>query len=238
MAKDPTRISEGDLVVPALRALADYKATGLSTSELIPILREVLKPTGKDLEISPYRGDDYFSEKVRNLKSHKTLEKMGVATFDGTNYQITAKGEKFVKDAMGARESYHKQGFKKISINRSIKPERAVFVEEGHERIVSKVIRKRSQKLRVYAKKVFASADGTIVCRGCGFEGSEVYGEPGKGLIEIHHTKPISASGETKDDLKNAVKNVLPLCPNCHRLVHRKASEVMGLGELKKLVDK
>ncbi|WP_143514700.1 HNH endonuclease [Primorskyibacter flagellatus] len=238
MTKDPTRVSEGDLVMPTLEALVNSKAIGLSTSELVPILREVLKPAGKDLEISPHRNDDYFSEKVRNLKSHKKLEKMGVATFDGTRYQITAKGKKFVNDVQGARESYKEQGFKKALINRSIKPEKTVFVEEGHQRVVSKVIRARSQKLRDFALKTYSKADDTIDCRGCGFEGSNVYGNTGKGLIEIHHKKPISTSGVSKIDLRKAVKNVVPLCPNCHRLVHRKSGEVMELGELKKLTGK
>ncbi|CUH46484.1 HNH endonuclease [Ruegeria atlantica] len=237
MAKDPSRVSEGDLVIPALEALTENKPNGLSTAELIPILRDALKPSGRDLEISPLRGDDYFSEKVRNLKSHNKLEKLGVATYDGERYHITDKGERYAQKVQGARESYARQGFNKTSVTRSVTPEKdCVFVEEGQSQEVAKSIVIRSKKLREYAIKHYSKADGKIECSGCGFEGSTVYGEGGKGLIEIHHLKPISSSGETKEDLRKAVKKVKPLCPNCHRMVHRKAGEVMDIATLKALI--
>nr|WP_253284315.1 HNH endonuclease [Ruegeria sp. HKCCD6228] len=162
---------------------------------------------------------------------------MGVATYDGERFHITTKGERFTNRVKGVRESYAKQGFKKTSVNRSITPERDfVFVEEGQSQKVAKSIVKRSKKLREYAIKHYSKVDGKIECSGCGFEGSTVYGEGGKGLIEIHHLKPISSTGETKEDLKKAVKKVKPLCPNCHRMVHRKAGEVMDIATLKALI--
>ena len=40
----------------------------------------MMRPTGTDAEILYDRQDTYFSQKVRNLKSHDTLSKLGVAT--------------------------------------------------------------------------------------------------------------------------------------------------------------
>ena len=237
VAKDPSRVSEGDMVLPALEALAVNKAKGLSTSELISILRDEFKPHGRDIEISPYRNDDYFSEKVRNLKSHNNLTRKGLATYNGKEYQITKLGEKFVSEVAGARQSFIRQGFTKASVTRTVVPEKScVFIEEGQERIGNKTIRLRSNRLREAATKKFKNSDGTIICHGCGFEGSMIYGENGKALIEIHHIRPISTKGETKEDIEVALKNVAPLCPNCHRVVHRKAGVVLELRELQKIL--
>lgn len=237
MAKDPTRISEGDMVLPTLEALSEAEDNGLTTTDLIRLLRDVLKPTGQDLVISPHRNDDYFSEKVRNLRSHRKLEKLGVATFDGERYHITELGKDFIVSIKGAWESYRKQGFSSRSINGTVEPNNpCVFIEEGHEHLVNAAARKRSKELRDYAVDHYMSADGTINCAGCGFEGSTVYGDAGKGLIEIHHLKPISTSGETRAEIHVAVKDVVPLCPTCHRMVHRAPKKLLTITELRALL--
>ena len=68
--------SESELIVPALKILANpiHREEGVTTTTLIGELRTKLKPSGHDVEIIDGRSDDYFSQKVRNLKSHNTLE--------------------------------------------------------------------------------------------------------------------------------------------------------------------
>ena len=70
--------TEKDLVLPALVTIyeksQDY-GIGVDTTELMDTLREKLNPQGDDLTILSGRNDDKFSQKVRNLVSHKTLEK-------------------------------------------------------------------------------------------------------------------------------------------------------------------
>ena len=55
-----------------------------------------------------------------------------------------------------------------------------------------------------------------VRCFGCRMEMAEVYGEIAKGYIHIHHVKPISAVQGARPDIKDLV----PLCPNCHAIVH------------------
>ena len=65
-----------------------------------------MRPIGKDADILPNRKDSYFSQIVRNLKSHKTLEKAKLAIYKpgkpdgkyfitdiGTNFLLTRKEE-------------------------------------------------------------------------------------------------------------------------------------------------
>ena len=71
MARNTEGISEVDLVIPALRLAAQRADGKISTSELIEELTEIFQPAGKDAEIITGRKDTYFSQKVRNLISHK-----------------------------------------------------------------------------------------------------------------------------------------------------------------------
>ncbi|MGC0844635.1 HNH endonuclease [Pantoea agglomerans] len=67
-------------------------------------------------------------------------------------------------------------------------------------------------------------------CQCCGFDFEKVYGEHGKGFIHVHHIKPLHTVGE--DYIVNPIDDMVPLCPNCHAMIHR-VSEVLTLEELK-----
>ena len=82
------RITESELVLPSLY-LMYIKGTPVKTSELIKLLEQLLHPEGKDMEILNKRKDTYFSQKVRNLKSHDTLVRKGYAEYKEGEYLIT-----------------------------------------------------------------------------------------------------------------------------------------------------
>lgn len=68
-----SKFTEKEILSEAVVAIDEYGS--LNTSELIEILRNKMQPDGHDVQIIKDRNDDYFSQKVRNLKSHKTLSK-------------------------------------------------------------------------------------------------------------------------------------------------------------------
>ncbi|WP_453993298.1 HNH endonuclease [Bacillus nitroreducens] len=71
-------------------------------------------------------------------------------------------------------------------------------------------------------------------CAVCDFKFEEVYGELGKDFIEIHHVKPLSTlGGAIEIDAKN---DLVPVCPNCHRMLHRKRDKVLSVRELKEII--
>jgi hypothetical protein len=82
----------------ALKELAASPTGTLTTTELIALLEKRLSPTGKDAEIADGRSDTYFSQKVRNLVSHRDqgtgLESRGLAHYDadGESWTITEEG--------------------------------------------------------------------------------------------------------------------------------------------------
>ena len=65
------RITESDLVGPVLVYLATQPNGFATTSDLISHLVDLFKPSGEDAEILLNRSDTKFSQKVRNLISHR-----------------------------------------------------------------------------------------------------------------------------------------------------------------------
>jgi len=65
----------------------------------------------QDLEILANRNDDKFSQKVRNLKSHDTLEQRGLAIFVDGRYYITDEGRNLGGAGVEILGSLMDQGF-------------------------------------------------------------------------------------------------------------------------------
>lgn len=73
-------------------------------------------------------------------------------------------------------------------------------------------------------------------CIVCGFSFEELYGEHGKDFIEVHHVKPLSVvEGEVEI---NPEEDLVPLCSNCHRMIHRNHEAVLSVQELKVMISK
>lgn len=91
--------SEPELVIPALEFIRDNPGT--TTTEIIDHLTNILRPSGHDAEINPIRGDTYFSQKVRNLKSHYTLEKHNWVRYQRVRgngiWHITSRGRQYLQ---------------------------------------------------------------------------------------------------------------------------------------------
>ena len=95
-----THYTERELVLPTL-ALLNRSSEGLTTSDLIRELTIILKPDGHDDEILAGRNDTYFSQKVRNLVSHRTLVGPGLETYEAAyqHHAITEAGRRYLADA-------------------------------------------------------------------------------------------------------------------------------------------
>jgi len=78
-----TPLSEGQLVQPTVSVIAEFgdPHAGLSIHELAPFVRDLLRPSQEDLQPLESRNDDRLSQKIRNLVSHRTLEKRGLAVY-------------------------------------------------------------------------------------------------------------------------------------------------------------
>ena len=71
-------------------------------------------------------------------------------------------------------------------------------------------------------------------CQACGMKFGLCYGEIAEGYIEVHHTTPVSQLGENY--LIDPAKDLVPLCSNCHSVVHRR-NPPLSVNELKTRIE-
>lgn len=81
--------------------------------------------------------------------------------------------------------------------------------------VVSRLVNayERSDK----ARAACIALHGTSCCV-CGFNFADHYGEEARGLIHVHHLKPLSEIGE--EYCVDPIKDLCPVCPNCHAVIH------------------
>lgn len=227
------RITESQLVLPALYLMSKSEFGAISTSNLITGLTDLMHPTGLDAQLLSGRTDTYFSQKVRNLKSHDTFLRDNYAENIRGGFQITPKGQEFVNAHRDAllylfNENFNYEDVKVAIDNISSNGDRIVLpieeiVSEGRVVTRNVQLRERSSRLRLKAIEYFTH-NNIISCNCCGFNFPNFYGEVyGKDCIEIHHKKPIfQYQGDTFEQLLDgALENLLPVCPNCHRIIHK-----------------
>ncbi|MFZ6024576.1 MAG: HNH endonuclease [Bacteroidota bacterium] len=113
--------------------------------------------------------------------------------------------------------------------------EELLAVEEGRERRFLKMhkIIERNRKI-VEQKKRLAVANGTLNCEVCQFDFEKTYSSIGRNFIECHHKVPIAVGGV----VITTVESLALVCPNCHRMLHRKneKGEYYSISELSLIV--
>lgn len=85
----------------------------------------------------------------------------------------------------------------------------------------------RSRKNRAACINIYGAK-----CQVCKLDFSEMYGTLGQGYIEVHHRTPVSLMG--REYALNPKRDLIPVCSNCHRMMHRKWPPISpeGLAEI------
>lgn len=73
------------------------------------------------------------------------------------------------------------------------------------------------------------------ICNICGFDFNKIYGVLGEGFIHVHHIIPLS--GTPQQHTIDPIKDLIPVCPNCHAMIHRKKVP-LSVDELKALLNR
>ncbi len=71
-------------------------------------------------------------------------------------------------------------------------------------------------------------------CKICGMSFEDVYGDIGKNYIHVHHIEQLSIK---KLHLIDPINDLIPVCPNCHAMLHRKTPP-LSPDELKNIINK
>ena len=239
------RTEEKMLILPALYVIKQKGEA--TTSQLIEELTVFFHPTGEDAKILSGRKDTKFSQKVRNLKSHRSSNGMELlTTYENGKYKLTPAGEAYLSDCEDEISYLFSQKFKYVDVKKAVgklsdTSKKVIMYEEiiveGSTKTKSVKVKERSSKLREAAIEHY-SVSGKIRCAVCDFCFEDFYGEIGKGFIEIHHEKPIYQYDDEGLEtlISEALKSLKPVCPNCHRMIHRDSKEPISVAELKTLI--
>lgn len=98
---------------------------------------------------------------------------------------------------------------------------------EGDVRSYSGKYKARSAWLRDECLRIKGSK-----CEICGFDAANIYGEEFAEKIHIHHLNPISQNEKHETTLND----LIPVCPNCHMILHSKKGGVYQPDEVKAML--
>jgi len=107
-------------------------------------------------------------------------------------------------------------------------PQRYKFIELNDDETSCAESLTEGRKLRVFVSLYERSAAARRrcveihgpQCKVCGMDFQSVYGELGKAFIHVHHVVPLS--GISEKYVVDPAADLVPVCPNCHAMLHRK----------------
>lgn len=110
----------------------------------------------------------------------------------------------------------------------------ADLYEEGSKVLREHQARERNPRLRADARMYWRQQmSGKLICCVCGFGFEKKYGDLGRDFIEMHHEEPLSRS---RGVTRRRATDLVPVCSNCHRILHRRRDRLMSTAELRKRI--
>ena len=139
--------------------------------------------------------------------ANKDEDGVGPAKIEGFIPELSVKHLKRVGDSWYASDN-------KIS---NLLPEE-VDTPESYIEGASKSISVNTYERSSDARKKCIKHHG-LNCSVCDFNFEQAYGAIGENYIHVHHIIPLS---EIKKEYKlDPIKDLIPVCPNCHAIIHR-----------------
>ena len=140
------------------------------------------------------------------LKNHPVFSKNRIITNPvGTVFRLNSEEVKILVNLWGT-------GYSEDSTT-------GFAVTEGTLQLKSHYRRERSRKLISLKKEQCKSLNGLLRCEICGLSFVETYPKSlGEHFIEVHHKTPLS---QIKTTVRITLDDLLLVCANCHRMIHR-----------------
>ena len=76
------------------------------------------------------------------------------------------------------------------------------------------------------------AAKGALACDACDVDLAELYAPGFAQVLELHHRRPLAAGVQKPKSLDDFAL----LCPTCHRIVHYRREEPLGIAEVRQLL--
>ena len=94
-----------------------------------------------------------------------------------------------------------------------------IAIAEDNSGSLKKVYVNRYERDPEERRKCIERYGNKYECIVCGVNFERVYGRIGRGFIHVHHINPLAENGE------DISENLIPVCPNCHAMLHRYLKE-------------
>ena len=158
---------------------------------------------------------DSFSKEENNLFSLKKWQ------FSSTNNldDLFLAFDNFLENEISVFENSVKEFCENIKQNEPL------YLEGEEEQFLSTKY-ERNKKARAACLAYHGTA-----CVICGMDFGKSYGIEFAGKIEVHHIVPLSEIGE--EYVVDPIKDLVPVCPNCHSAIHSKKDGVYTIEEMK-----
>jgi 5-methylcytosine-specific restriction protein A len=175
---------------------------------------------------------DYFLTHIKNDYDLNKLNNALKATREFVNYyeNLGKNDAEPIKKILSGHESSFESQLAIIYPDELNEPkletETALF--EGDKKTVSINSYERNKKARTKCIQHYG-----LQCVVCDFDFEKVYKNIGKGFIHVHHLTKLSDIGQ--DYEVNPVKDLRPVCPNCHSMLHKK-NPPYSIDELRNLI--
>jgi len=179
------------------------------------------KIVGRGMVEGPYRFD--YEHRLRNPDgftwSHQVpvdwnsdFEPIDILLGSEPSTVLKLSGERLhqLENALNSRQSIDDEG---VVLPEEISD--TAMLHEGAKRQITVSVYERDSE----ARKRCLAHYGTR-CFICGFNFADVYGEVGTGFIHVHHLTPLSQIGTEYQ--VDPVRDLRPICPNCHAIIHRR----------------
>lgn len=175
---------------------------------------------------------DGFAEARTWFVSHPTTDTVypakviwGLAT--------NRKGAEFISHQ--ARDGLRRAGFECADLNNANEFDPGTEqLREGSLRETIQVRRERNPVARALCIEHYRKRnDGRLKCIVCDFDFAAFYGSLGEGFMHVHHLNPISEASSSR--IVSPEIDLVPVCPNCHSMIHR-GGEIRSIAEMRRIL--
>jgi len=174
---------------------------------------------------------DYYLQKILEDKGNKGLETALLSLSQHLDY-YEDKANASVKRRRDIYEKY----FELIENNtsESIYPDEVDPTETYSEGKTKQVLINSYERNPIARKKCIEHFG--LNCQVCDFNFESKFGVLGKDFIHVHHKIDLATVG--KEYSVNPITDLIPVCPNCHSMLHKKRPIAYTISELKQIIAK
>ncbi|MDQ7918559.1 HNH endonuclease [Mesonia sp. MT50] len=178
--------------------------------------------------ISAY-ATEYYLQKILEDKGNEGLETALLALSQHLDY-YEEKTKRSVKKRRNVYDKYYE-----LLENNIIEPIYADEVDSNgtYSEGKTKQVLINSYERNPIARKKCIEHFG-LNCQVCDFNFENKFGVLGKDFIHVHHKIDIATVG--KEYSVNPITDLIPVCPNCHSMLHKKKPNAYTISELKQII--